>query len=130
MVDGLLPRNKMSNYDSISLGQMPLDLNDTIINTQSLGVNSITSLVPSNACDIISNTMHVKGKLVVDGQIVLDEVSLSERLAKIEERVGIFCHTNSVLENRWEKLRKLGEQYRSLEAEIIDQQRVWNSMST
>lgn len=96
------------------------------------GVNNLDNMV------IHSNTMnksplHVTGDANIDGtlkagEIEIDGQKLSERLKKLEEHVGIFAHPNKQLEQRWEQLRELGRQYRELEAEIIEKQKLWNTL--
>jgi len=34
-------------------------------------------------------------------------------------------HPSPALENEWDQLRELGEQYRKLEAELVEKQRAW-----
>lgn len=49
--------------------------------------------------------------------------SLIETLNKIEERLAIL-HTNTELEKKWDKLRELGEQYRALEKDILEKEKI------
>lgn len=73
-----------------------------------------------------SNSVSVKGNLnVTDGHINLDGKSLSERLAKIEERIGVLIG-NPHLEEDYEKLKKLGNRYRRLEKKLLSQNKTWD----
>jgi len=56
--------------------------------------------------------------------IKIGDSSLSEVLAKLEERLNILHH-NHKLEDKWESLRKLGNQYRELEKELIEKEKMW-----
>jgi len=56
--------------------------------------------------------------------IKIGDSSLSEVLAKLEERLNILHH-NHELEDKWESLRVLGNQYRELEKELIEKEKMW-----
>jgi hypothetical protein len=56
--------------------------------------------------------------------IKIGDSSLSEVLAKLEERLNILHH-NHKLEDKWESLRELGNQYRELEKELIEKEKMW-----
>lgn len=66
----------------------------------------------------------LKGNLTAS-DIILDGKSLSETLQKIEKRLAIL-HPNQDLEERWDDLKELGEQYRKLEQEILEKEKSWN----
>jgi hypothetical protein len=84
----------------------------------------------SNSDTDTSKTLHVKGdahiegELKVKGDIMVGEHSIGDRLSTIEKRLGIL-YPNRDLESRWEELRKLGEQYRKLEAELTEKELMW-----
>jgi hypothetical protein len=69
----------------------------------------------------------VHGDADFKGDITIKGVSLSDRLDKIEERLGIL-RPNEALEEKWEKLKELGRMYRELEAEIKDKEALWESL--
>jgi hypothetical protein len=71
------------------------------------------------------STLQVKGDAAFEGDIKLKGKSLEETLTKIEERLAIL-HTNSKLEDKWEKLKELGNQYRKLETDIIEKEKIWS----
>ena len=56
--------------------------------------------------------------------IKIGDSSLSEVLAKLEERLNILHH-NEALEEKWEELRTLGNQYRDLEKELLEKEKMW-----
>ena len=71
--------------------------------------------------------LTVKGDAAIDGDIKLKGKSLSETLDKIEERLAIL-HPNETLEAKWEELKKLGDMYRNLEKDIIEKEKIWNTL--
>jgi len=56
--------------------------------------------------------------------IKIGDHSLSEVLAKLEERLNIL-HYNKELEDKWQSLKELGDQYRQLEKELIEKEKMW-----
>lgn len=76
-----------------------------------------------------SNSLTVKGTSNFEqdanfqNDIKIKGVSLVESLKKIEERLNIM-RPNKELEETWDKLRELGDQYRALEAEILEAQKI------
>jgi len=69
------------------------------------------------------HTLHVKGDAEFEGDIKLKGQSLNDILDKIEERLAIL-HPNINLEEKWEKLRELRKQYRELEADIMEKEKI------
>ncbi len=61
------------------------------------------------------------------GEVTIRGVKLDERLNAIEERLGIL-RPNNDLEGKWEKLKKLGEEYRRLEQEILEGEDIWATL--
>lgn len=73
-----------------------------------------------------SDSVSIKGNLnVTDGHINLDGKSLSERLTKIEERIGVLI-SNPELELEYDKLKRLGNKYRKLEKQLEEKSKTWN----
>lgn len=64
----------------------------------------------------------------VEGDIKFNGTSLSERLDRIEERLAIL-RPNSELEEKWVELKKLGEQYRLLEQDLLEKQKIWDLLN-
>jgi hypothetical protein len=69
-------------------------------------------------------TLQVNGDADITGELTVQGVKLSDRLAKIDDRLAIL-HPNKELEAKWENLRGLRKAYMELEAEIIEKERVW-----
>lgn len=64
-------------------------------------------------------------KMEEGSDIKIGDFSLKESLNRIEERLNLLT-TNQKLEAEWEELRKLGEQYRLLEKDIVNKMQVWD----
>lgn len=82
--------------------------------TTSLTVNS----------DLNGNTLDVKGDANFEGDIKVKGKSLVDAIENIEKRLAIL-HPNPELEEKWERLKALGNMYRELEAEIIEKEEIW-----
>jgi len=89
----------------------------------------------SNSWTTLSNGSYAaqvreNGRLELHGDkadIVINGESLFDRLSAIEQRLNIL-RPNSKLEAQWDQLRELGEQYRRLEAELQEKQRMWDAL--
>lgn len=104
----------------------PLSATTSIPYTISAGTGSYSYNTPNSITANIfnppSNVLAVNGK---DADIKINGKSLSVAIEKIEERLAIL-HPNPMLEERWEELKQLGDQYRKLEAEIIEKEKIWH----
>ncbi|CAB4163859.1 hypothetical protein UFOVP1146_215 [uncultured Caudovirales phage] len=78
----------------------------------------------SNPTWIDENTSSVVKLQGPDADITINGASLNETLRGIQDRLNILT-PNAALEEEWESLRCLGEQYRLLEKEILEKQQVW-----
>ena len=78
----------------------------------------------SNPMWIDENTSSVVKLQGPDADITINGASLNETLRGIQDRLNILT-PNAALEEEWESLRCLGEQYRLLEKEILEKQQVW-----
>ena len=75
----------------------------------------------SNLGWIDENVVKLQGP---NADIKINGASLNETLRGIQDRLNILT-PNAALEEEWESLRCLGEQYRLLEKEILEKQQVW-----
>lgn len=69
-------------------------------------------------------------KIKLDGEgadIEVNGWSLMDAIQKIEERLNIL-HPDKKLEEEWEELKVLGDQYRKLEQHIKDKQATWDKL--
>ena len=71
--------------------------------------------------------LHVKGNAEFEGDIKIKGKSLADTLDNIEKRLAIL-HPNKELEDKWEKLKELGDQYRALEKDIIEKEKIWETL--
>ena len=77
-----------------------------------------------------SNTAAVfapSGQIELKGDqadVVINGVSLTETLKGIQDRLNML-RPNTALEAEWDQLQELGQQYRRLEAELLEKQRAW-----
>ena len=90
-----------------------------------LGSTNIGSWSSQTApATITAGTLELSGD---KADIKINGVSLTDTLKTIQERLNILV-PNSLLENEWAELKKLGEQYRKLEAELEEKSRMWTAL--
>lgn len=78
--------------------------------------------------NLYSVTPQSTTTLVLEGEgadIKVNEVSLMKTLGEIKERLNMLT-PNVKLEAEWNQLRELGDQYRLLEAELLEKSQVWD----
>ena len=85
---------------------------------------SNVTYAPSPAVHLDNGRINLEG---ANSDLILDGVSVRDTLAKIEQRLNIL-RPNAELEAKWDQLRELGEQYRQLEAEIMEKQAMWDKL--
>ena len=93
------------------------------IGTGSSSINWSSTNISVNP-NLTGQTLHVEVNANITGELKVQGVALSERLDKIEERLGIL-HPNEELEEKWEQLRGLRKMYMELEAEIKEKEQMW-----
>jgi hypothetical protein len=106
--------------------------NPTTAGTTTYNTSSVTMTTSALTWDnnLSPDSIDVQGKAVVHGTLTVDEdiklgeISLKERLEKIEERLAII-NRKPELEERWSKLRELGNEYRALEKDLIEKEYIW-----
>ena len=104
--------------------------------TYTMGNNTLNSPIYSNiavAGDTAGKSfpsitatgdVDIKGDIKMGGDLLMKGKKLSEVLDNIEKRLAIL-RPNPELEERWENLKQLGEQYKALEAELIEKEKSW-----
>jgi hypothetical protein len=100
---------------NINIGSSPLYTN--ITNPLISKNNNVT------IGDSSDSVLTIKGNAEFDGDIKLKGKSLDETLIRIEQRLAIL-HVNTRLEKKWKKLKELGDQYRELEADILEKEKI------
>lgn len=94
----------------------------SVLTTNGIGATSWATL--STDPNLQGKTLQVDGNADISGELTVQGVKLSDRLDKIEERLGIL-RPNEELEEKWENLRALRNAYIELEAEIIEKEAMW-----
>jgi hypothetical protein len=77
-----------------------------------------------------SATVAESGKLSLHGNeadIEINGASLLSMIQRIEQRLNILS-PNKQLEEEWEQLKELGEQYRALEKKLTEQGKMWETL--
>jgi hypothetical protein len=69
-----------------------------------------------------SGCLELKGDRA---DLLINGVSLMDALKGIQDRLNIL-RPNTALEAEWDQLQELGQQYRKLEAELLEKQRAWD----
>ena len=108
-----------TDYIYTSMGTSGISLGPT---TTGISTTSVPYIYTSD--NTSSGQLYVRGNATFEGDITLQGINLSDRLDKIEERLGIL-HPNKELEDRWAELKELGMRYKELEKEILDKEKVW-----
>jgi hypothetical protein len=73
-----------------------------------------------------SGTIDLRGE---DADIVVNGVSLMDKLDAIAERLNLL-DVNNELEAEWDQLRELGERYRQLEQDLKTKSEMWKTLKT
>lgn len=97
----------------------------------SIPVNNLTSVWADDTLTVspsyhsleVKGTSVFKNNVKIEGDLELNGYNIKDTLAKIEERLAIL-KPNKKLEEKWEKLRELGNQYRELEADILEKEEI------
>ena len=82
-----------------------------------------TSTTPSP--NLVKSNFSVSGDAIISGELIVNGVSLTERLDTIEKRLAIL-NVNLKLEDKWKELKTLGDRYRELEKDILEKEEIWN----
>ena len=82
------------------------------------------NLSPNNVQIGTSGTLQINGD---NADILVNGRSLCDAITSIEARLAIL-RPNPELEKEWEDLKRLGDQYRTLESEIKEKMKVWETL--
>ena len=123
----------------IDLSQMTSSITVSNTGTSNVSVTSGASItVPWNTTAQTSDTYtlganwsnQASAKIRLDGpdaDIEINGASLTDMIEKIEQRLAIL-KPDPRLEKDWDELRELGDRYRALEKEIIEKQKMWDTL--
>ena len=90
------------------------------------GGYTFSNMVDPSFSNVKAGTLTLQGK---EADIEINGVSLMTVLQGIQERLNIL-EPNRTFEAEWHQLQELGKQYRALEAELLEKQRMWSQLST
>jgi hypothetical protein len=108
---------------AIRTGTDPLDW---VSPPPSIGIGSASVTWATSPLTVTQNsTLALNGD---DADIQINGISLTNVLKNIEQRLNIL-RPNAELETEWDQLKKLGEQYRALEAELKEKSLMWNKLN-
>lgn len=130
-----------SMYDP-SLGSISIDTNSWLQYNMATSITSpcVVTYNPSTTPTwttsgtsyTLSNSYNTSSTVQIDGDgltmkagadIKIGEKSLIDILDKIEERLAIL-KVNSELEHKWERLKELGDEYRALEKDLLEKEKI------
>ena len=86
--------------------------------------NTNGSITNSNLTVERTGKLHLAGS---DPDVMIGDMSLKETLASIQKQLGIL-QSNKGLEERWEKLRKIKEEYEACLADLVEKETIWNEL--
>lgn len=129
--------------DNNTINLAPFDTMDTVtvVDLSELNCNTMVSFNDyfANGSDsLLTDTFSLSamgssttdGKLSLNGpeaDVVINGQGLNDRLTRIEQQLNIMV-PNPVLEAQWDQLRALGDEYRRLEAELLEKQKAWAAL--
>lgn len=73
------------------------------------------------------STLSVRGDANFEGDIKIKGKSILDSLEKIEEKLAIL-RPNEQLEEKWERLRELRKEYIDLERDILEKEKIWETL--
>jgi hypothetical protein len=89
------------------------------------GGYTFSNTVDPSFSNVKAGTLTLQGR---EADIEINGVSLMTVLQGIQERLNIL-QPNRTLEAEWHQLQELGDQYRKLEAELLEKQRMWSRLT-
>lgn len=109
--------------DSIDFSNMSSSGTYTIDTTLPYGNTYLGNSANYGTVEINSNGMNMDKNC----DLKIGDRSLKDFMDKVEERLAIL-RPNEGLEERWEKLKKLGNRYRKLEKEILEKEKIMEAL--
>ena len=109
--------------------QLILDLDDVSVDTISISSGSYTVTSPSSITtttltDNWTSGITLGGTTLTEEKVkVLDD--MKEWMSSVDEKLAIL-KPNPDLEDRWEELKSLREQYIELEKDLLNKEKVWD----
>jgi hypothetical protein len=116
-----------STITTVAGNTWPYNTGAYTYNSCNLGGTDSTSLNWQGNWQYGDPKLKVQGDAEFDGDVKIKGKSISETLDKIEARLAIL-HPNEKLESKWEELKKLGDAYRALEKDILEKEKIWDTL--
>ena len=91
----------------------------------SYGMLTGAGFTGGSSSNLTKSNFSVNGDAIISGELIVNGVSLTERLDTIEKRLAIL-NVNLKLEDKWKELKTLGDRYRELEKDILEKEEIWN----
>lgn len=92
--------------------------------TETFSLNSPSSINSTVLNNLSITTGQMKSDVYITNEdIFIQGVGLNERLSNIEKRLDILV-INPKLEAKYEQLKKLGEEYRALEKDLLEKDKI------
>lgn len=113
----------LTTQDSIDFGGMSNSGTYTIDTNTPFGNNYYSNSVNYGSVEIGSNGINMNQNT----DLKIGDRSLKDFMDKVEERLAIL-RPNEGLEERWEKLKRLGNRYRKLEKEILEKEKIMEAL--
>lgn len=123
----------MNNSNIFSTNNVyTIDVSDTMYTSTSTPNSTLTVATSDWDFNItpdfqVSGDAHVQGDLKVEGDIVVQGQDLKSWMQRVEQRLAILKPAPE-LELEFAELRKLGDQYRKLQAELEAKMRTWQAL--
>lgn len=73
------------------------------------------------------STLQVQGDADFAGDVKIQGHSLAQFMAAVEQRLNMLT-PNPRLEAEWDQLRELGKQYRDLEQQLLEKEKMWRTL--
>jgi hypothetical protein len=111
-----------SNWSTLSLGG----------GIGAIGSSSGTYYATGSSPYTFSNNNNSSGKIQLTGEnadVEINGVSLKKTLDDINSRLNIL-QPNVKLEEEWQELKTLGDQYRALEKDLEEKSKMWQVLKT
>jgi hypothetical protein len=121
------------NFDDLDFSSSVVNWNDLLSNTVTTGTGSYTfnNITTGGAPWITTtdgtSTLSVTGDADIGGDIKVKGRSLAEFMDSVEQRLNML-RPNPQLEQEWDQLRELGEQYRALEQQLLEKEKMWQTL--
>ena len=118
-----------TTIDSIDLASAGVNWNDlyTTVTTGTGGYTYTNTTSPWITVNDGQSTLSVSGDADFAGDVRVKGRSLAEFMESVEQRLNML-RPNPELEREWDQLRELGEQYRALEQQLLEKERMWQTL--